>query len=68
MKNTIHLQSYGRAEAKPAEEFKVGEKMLWNFGERSTVLAIVKETAKFITSQFENTDRRLKKDRLVAIG
>jgi hypothetical protein len=68
MKNTIHLQSYGRAEAKPAIDFTVGEKMLWNFGERSTIVAIVKETEKYITFQFENTDRRLAKHRLVAIG
>lgn len=64
----IHLQSYGKAEAKPAKDFKVGEKMLWNFGEKSEVTAIIRETPSMIVFQLGEWQRKMKKDRLVAIG
>jgi len=68
----IHLQGYGEAKAKPAKEFKVGEKMLWNYGGKTMTKAILKETKCFITFQIEEDgelyERRLKKNRLVAIG
>lgn len=77
--NTIQLQSIGKVEAKKASDFKVGEKMKWNFGYTSEVLEIVKETKTQIVVKLNSIDplgrvsdfigeRRLKKERLVAIG
>lgn len=78
---TIHLQNIGKAKAKPAQEFKIGEFMLWNYGSQSKVISITKETKAFITfeimyplggsNDWSNTgisERRLKKSRLVGIG
>jgi hypothetical protein len=70
--NTTHLQGIGSVKAKPAGEFKIGERMMWNYGGKTEVTGILSETKAFIT--FELTDehgvweRRLKKDRMVAIG
>jgi len=76
----IRLQQMGMVEAKPAQEFQIGEVMGWNFGARSEVLGIVKETNSFITFKISGCgrygeidksvtyERRLKKTRLVAIG
>lgn len=77
--HTIQLQSIGNVEAKPAADFSKGEKMGWNFGYRSEILEIVKETKSFITFKLNNInpdgtitdyigERRLGKNRLVAIG
>lgn len=71
--STIHLQGYGRAAAKKGSEFKIGEKMLWNYGSKSLITGIKKETKKFIIFLLKCSDgiiyeRRIKKDRLVAIG
>ncbi len=79
MKNKVQIQSIGKVNGKQAINFKKGEKMLWNFGYKSEVLDIVSETAKFITFKLNSVDpfgktsgeiyeRRLKKDRLVAIA
>ena len=72
-KMCIWLQNYGFAPAKKAVEFKVGEKMLWNFGSKSEVVEIVGESKSFITIRSLCSDgniyqSRLKKDRFVAIG
>lgn len=71
-KPCIWLQYYGWAEAKPANEFKPGEKFLWNNGTPSTLKRIVKETPKSLTVIEEcngkEYERRLLKNRLVAIG
>tara|TARA_R110002049_G_scaffold224712_4_gene396499 strand:+ start:4499 stop:4735 length:237 start_codon:yes stop_codon:yes gene_type:complete len=77
--NTIQLQSIGKVEAKKSIDFKVGEKMKWNFGYTSEILEIVKETKTQIVFKLNSIDptgkisdfigeRRLKKERLVAIG
>lgn len=70
---SIHLQGIGRVHAKPAQEFKVGEKMGWNYGSTSKVIGVKKVTKKFIVFRLQTKDgsvweRRLKKDRMVAIG
>jgi len=77
---TIKLQGVGLVEAKPAEDFKIGESMMWNTGVTSKVIGIVKTTKNFIIfktlcaniwgdwSRAEEYERRLKKTRLVAIG
>jgi len=68
----VHLQSVGLVKAKPASEFRVGEFMGWNFGSVSEVVAI-REISKCFIEIDESLNgkiyqRRLKKDRLVAIG
>lgn len=70
---TVHLLGYGRADAKMGNEFKIGEKMLWNYGSKSLITGILKETKSFITfillcSDGIKYERRIKKDRLIAIG
>ena len=50
MVDTIHLQGIGRVRAKKAKDFKVGEKFLWNYGSRSKILKILKETKTQIVS------------------
>jgi hypothetical protein len=80
MTDLVHLQSIGKVEAKPAQEFEIGQFMAWNFGSQSKVVGIAKETKAFITFELLCPDinndwadakvyeRRLKKTRLVAIG
>lgn len=68
---TIHLQGIGEKEAVAARELKVGDTLMWNFGYTSTIIEILKETAKSITIKTKNKDnyigtRRLFKTTLVA--
>lgn len=68
---TIHLQGIGEKEAVAAQELKVGDTLMWNFGYTSTIIEILKETAKSITIKTKNKDnyigtRRLFKTTLVA--
>ena len=69
--NTIQLQSIGHVTAKEAKDLKVGDVMIWNFGFRSTVSEIVRETAKSIwikeisKSSGKTYERRFLKSRLV---
>ena len=73
---TIQLQGLGQVNAKQAQDFSIGETMMWNFGYTSEILEIVKETKtqiifklNSICSMGKNTgfigERRLKKQRLV---
>lgn len=76
----IHLQSVGKVEAKPAQDFQIGEYMMWNFGQVSKVVKVLKETKSFITfevlcpdvwgdwAQAKTYERRTKKETLVAIA
>jgi hypothetical protein len=70
--NTIKLQGIGSTTAKMAKELKIGDITVWNFGGTAKVLAIVSETAKFITFKIEESTgvytRRLKKNRLVGVA
>lgn len=58
--------------AKPAAEIKVGDILLWNYGDTSEVLEIVRETRTQIVIRTRNnnhglrSERRLVKKRLVA--
>ena len=67
-----HLQGIGSVNAKPAGQIKPNDKLMWNFGTTSTVIAIIKETKSqiVIEEQYESGtyQRRLGKDRLVAIA
>ena len=69
--NAIQLQGIGLTKAKPACEFKAGEKMVWNGGYTSTILSLSSETKAFVTYLMEDEhmpttyERRLKKSRLV---
>ncbi|MBE7473139.1 MAG: hypothetical protein DPW09_36185 [Anaerolineae bacterium] len=76
----VHLQRIGKVAGKPAQEFKPGEFMMWNFGGVSRVEGVVKETPTYITFNISwpgkgnswndrsEDIRRLKKTRLVAIA
>lgn len=76
----VHLQYFGKTQSKAAQDFKVGELMMWNGGLRSEVLEILNETGSFITFKISGCgkygevdkstsyERRLKKNRQVAIG
>ena len=79
MEKFIQIQSVGKVEAKPVSEFKIGEKMMWNFGYTSEILGVAKETKTQIIlkmnsvspegkSNGEVYERRMKKDRLAAIA
>lgn len=79
MKDQIRIQQMGMKAAKAVKEFKIGEKILWNFGSYSVIKGIHNETAKqiqFITDEYSITgelkreniiNRRLGKERLCAI-
>lgn len=74
--HTTRLQGIGLVQGKPARDLKEGDIIYWNYGIRSKVLAIVKETEHFIDfaltgnldteKRKESYTRRLKKDRIVA--
>lgn len=69
---TIQLQRIGLQKATEAKNIKVGDTLIWNFGDTSKVLEIVKETAKtlIIKELCESGNvysRRLGKERLVAV-
>ena len=70
--SSIHLQSVGECSAKPASEFTPGEKMMWNFGYTSTVVAVEDTSRCFLTFILKGDEsgllssRRMKKSRLVA--
>jgi hypothetical protein len=72
MTTSIQLQQIGRVQAKTAAQFKIGDKMVWNFGHTTTVLGVASETKAFITYILKDDknssrhERRLKKTRLVA--
>jgi hypothetical protein len=70
---TIHLQNLGRTKAKPAKDFTIGEKMLWNGASTSTVLASeLSASGKTVTVVIEadglQYSRRFGAERLIAIG
>lgn len=69
---SIHLQGiYGEVPAIPSRELKKGNIIIWNFGYKSKVLDIVKETKTQIIVLLEcegrKNERRLGKNRLVAV-
>ena len=69
----IQLQGIGKKQATQAENIKVGNTLIWNFGATARVTAIIKETEKQIVIEEQYTDgkiyqRRLNKNRLVAIA
>lgn len=38
---SVHLQGLGRTPAKPARDFRVGERIMWNYGYVSLIESIV---------------------------
>lgn len=74
---SIWLQNIGWVPAKPAQEFKIGESMTWNFGGTSKVISVIKESEKQIVfliewvgynKKVEQGERKFLKSRLVAMG
>lgn len=69
----IWLQYYGWAPAKPASEFSIGERMLFNFG-TSACITEIKDLSKsfleitYVNKKGESYTGRIKKGRLAAFG
>ncbi len=72
-KNAMRLQGVGVVLGTPAKEIKKGDFLMWNFGYKSQVIEIVKETEKTITIKEKTCEsnyigeRKLSKSRLVCI-
>jgi ribosomal 50S subunit-recycling heat shock protein len=69
---TIQLQSIGTLKAQPANNIKIGDVLIWNFGAKEIVKRFIKVTAKTILIEIESEngklyERRLLKTRAVAI-
>lgn len=71
--NAMRLQSMGNVLGTEAKEIKKGDILMWNFGSKSEVLEILKQTPKTITIKELQLggayigERRLLKSRLVCI-
>lgn len=70
-KNAMRLQGIGLVLGTPAQKIKKGDFLLWNFGYKSEVKEIIKETEKTITISILSKgglyERKLYKNRLVCI-
>lgn len=68
----VHLQYVGEVEAKPAQDFVIGEKMMWNYGCTTEIVSKKEVSSCYlmfgIIENGKHYERKLKKDRLVAIG
>ena len=69
---TIHLQGIGKRQASFASEIKIGDTLIWNFGETENVLSIDKETTSTIWVLLQSITGetriiKMLKSRLVAI-
>ena len=68
---TIWLQSVGRVKAKQACQFKVGEKIMWNYGVKSVIAKISPKASRFelvIEEGGKEYLRTFNADRMLAIG
>lgn len=74
MENSIHLIGWGRQRALPAEQVKLGDTLMWNYGHTSEVIGISRRKGssliEFTTRNREGNvcTRRLKATRLVAVA
>lgn len=73
MPGHVWIQGIGWVPAKPAGELVVGDVMMWNSGETSTVEHIEQTSAQFLTvlERYEDgkrSSRKMKIDRLVALA
>ena len=72
-KNAIRLKSIGLVLGTPAGEIKNGDVLLWNFGLKTRVIEILRETEKTITIKEKTIgasfvgERKMAKKRLVCI-
>lgn len=70
-KNSMTLQSIGHVLGTPANEIKIGDNLMWNFGSVEVVSDILKETDKMIVVSILYNgnfyERKLLKKRLVCI-
>jgi hypothetical protein len=72
MTATIQIQSVGRCNSKPAGQLEAGDTTIWNFGYTAIFLRFTKETKAQVIAQFLSKDgstweKRMGKDRLVAV-
>ena len=68
--NTISLQYIGHVFGTPAMDLKVGDTLVWNAGEITKVVEILKETSKTITVKMSYKSgfwtKKMKKSTIVA--
>jgi hypothetical protein len=69
----IQLIDTGRVTAKPAGEFNIGNKMLWNYDSSTEVLSIIKISEHFniftlLGSDGSTHERKLKNTRLIGFA
>ena len=76
MQPTMRLQGIGLVAAQPAENIKVGDVLVWNYGATETVVSVAPKgnvslslviSYKSYGGTIEQTTRTLKKSRLVCI-
>jgi hypothetical protein len=70
---TVQIQSVGKCNGKPAGQLKIGDITIWNFGRTATFAGFKKETkaqvvAEFISRDGTKWEKRMGKDRLVAVA
>ena len=61
----IHLQGIGEKPAKPAKEIKIGDVLIWNFGEKSIVKSITETKSGKSINILEDYDGKIYKRRLL---
>lgn len=70
--DAVHLINCGNVEAKPVAQFRVGEKMMYNYGAAYTITEVVKETPKTVVLALDDNgtryEQRFKKATLWGIG
>lgn len=69
---TLQLQSIGHVVGEPAENIKLNDSLMWNFGEIETVVEVLQPTKAFVSVKVKSKcgtigTRKLKKSRLVCI-
>ena len=64
---STHLQNIGKVAAKPAEQIKAGDVLVWNFGSTSEVLAVERTAKTVVVKLSGGYSRRFGASRLVAV-
>ena len=62
---TIHLQGIGERPAKPASQIRVGDVLIWNYGEKSIVKSITETKSGKSINILEDYDGKIYKRRLL---
>lgn len=66
--NKVHLQGVGDVNGTPSELLKVGDVLTWNFGYKSTIIYIVRRTAKSVIIRTRSHDTGAEYERRLMFG